>query len=102
MRQTLGFKYATLVYQAGIANVFSHEKDLYGLKDESGLVPSRRIRLKQADFKTCEAFCGGLEAAGVIVRKAWCNKAGDIINENWNFQNLQDAPFSEQFASIHV
>lgn len=91
-------KYATLVYQAGIANVFAHVSDhsFFGISPQ----PTERKRLIQSDFHTCEAFARGLSAAGVTVRSAWCNEAGDIINSFWRFCHLEDAPFSDKFRPV--
>lgn len=91
-------KYATLVYQAGIANVFTHERELRA--DDSGIKGSHPVRLMQSDFRTCESFARGLQCAGVIVRSAWCNKPGDITNEQWHFSNLSNAPFSDRFCPV--
>ncbi len=89
-------KFATLVYQAGIANVFTHkcEKDM---RSENGTRDVRE-RVLQSDFRTCETYVRGMCAAGVKVRIAWCNQAGDITNSFWNFSNFENAPWNEQFA----
>lgn len=80
--------HATLVYQAGLANVFHMI-----LSDD----PSRKVRrLEQGTFRTCEDFARGLQAAGVKVGVAYCNKAGDIANVAWDTQ-LEDAPFRDKF-----
>jgi hypothetical protein len=91
-------KFATLVYQGGIANVFSHksEKDL---RSENATSDTRE-RLIQSDFKTCAAFVRGLQAAGIKVRAAWCNEAGDIINSFWHFSNFDNAPFYDKFPMM--
>ncbi len=84
---------AFLVYQAGIANVFSvtaHNLSDYG-RDAK--------RLVQADFRACEAFARGLAAAGVIVHSAACNQAGDIIGAHWT-ADLGGQPFSESFNPV--
>ena len=75
-----------LIYQAGIANIFEDNAQ-GGFK-----------RVMQYCFRPCEDFARGLKYAGAVVRVGWCNRAGDIINEAWNFKNLGDAPFSEKFA----
>jgi hypothetical protein len=84
---------AFLVYQAGIANVF----------EVSGhhLDPEERDtkRLFQGDFRTAEAFCRGLGAAGCIVRTAACNRAGDISDSLWS-NNLAEQPFSNKFRPV--
>ena len=78
-----------LVYQGGIANVFEE-------------IESKRIRIKQGSFTSCEEFCRGLRQAGETVRVAWCNKAGDIINSKWNFYSFYNAPFDDSFAKDFV
>jgi hypothetical protein len=86
-------KYAVLVYQAGIANVFGVRclnLDDYGREAQ---------RLMQSDFRSCEHFARGLGAAGVIVRSAHCNQAGDIVNAHWS-DDLDDAPFSDKFNPV--
>ncbi len=83
-------KYAVLVYQAGIANVFRVRC--------LNMMPFGRSakRLLQSDFRTCEAFARGLKAAGVKVAVAACNQAGDIADAYWA-DGLDDAPFSDNF-----
>lgn len=86
---------AVLVYQAGIANVFkvtSFNLADYGRDAE---------RLMQGDFSSCENYARGLRAAGVNVKVAHCNMAGDIACQRWS-ENLEDAPFREAFASDFV
>ena len=87
-------KHATLVYQAGIANVFSHDVPSKVTNANS----SSRKREMQSDFRTCEAFAAGLKRAGVKVKTAWCNQAGDIAMLVWNFENFEEAPWSEKFV----
>jgi hypothetical protein len=84
---------AFLVYQSGIANVFAVEC--------FNLSPFGRDarRLLQADFRTCEAFARGLGAAGVIVRSAACNRAGDIAESQWT-EDLDEQPFSDKFNPV--
>lgn len=77
MRTITGY---TLVYQAGIANVFKGRK-----------------RVLQHSFSNCETFCHGLIEAGAKVKTAWCNQAGDIAGSDWRFDNFDLAPWSEQF-----
>lgn len=84
----MSFKQATLVYQAGIANVFAHTEDK---------APRRLI---QSDFHTCECFSHGLQAAGIEVRSAWCNQAGDIINSEWQYTDLDEAPFFDKMRPL--
>lgn len=95
LTQDDGSKRAVLVYQAGIANVFavrSLNMADYG-RDAR--------RLFQADFRSCENFARGLALAGIIVRSATCNMAGDIISQPWS-ENMEDAPFSDQFSPVHA
>lgn len=94
----LKLKYACLVYQGGIANVFSEQSQIDG-RNESGR-SLLRVRLLQSDFKTCEAYARGLQDAGVTVRSAWCNEAGDIIGSHWRFTGFEDAPFCESFRLV--
>lgn len=83
-------KKAMLVYQAGIANVFAVKSfNLANFGRDAA-------RLIQADFRTCEAFCQELEAAGVTVAVAGCNRAGEIAGEHWT-DNLEELPFSDSF-----
>ena len=86
-------KRAMLVYQAGIANVFSVQS--LNLADYG----RDAVRLIQADFCTCESYAHGLGAAGVIVRSAACNIAGDIISREWS-DDLNAQPFSNQFREV--
>ena len=88
-------KYAVLVYQAGIANVF--EVESLNLSDYG----RDARRLLQADFRSCESFSRGLGAAGVCVRSAHCNMAGDIAGSKWS-EDLDDAPFSDQQSRVHM
>jgi hypothetical protein len=87
-------KYAMLVYQAGIANVFA--VTCLNLSDFG----RDAKRLLQADFRTCESFARGMAASGVTVRTAQCNLAGDIISATWS-DDLDSAPFSESFHPVH-
>lgn len=85
---------AMLVYQAGIANVFS-------VRHFSESPDGRNAkRLLQADFRTCIAFARGMVAAGADVMTAWCNQAGEIASSHWHCNNFDDAPFSESFVIV--
>lgn len=86
-------KYAFLIYQAGIANVF--EVACLNLADYG----RDARRLYQGDFRGAEMFARGLGAAGVVVRTAHCNQAGDIIHATWS-EGLDSAPFSESFSPV--
>jgi hypothetical protein len=84
---------AVLVYQAGIANVFT--------VDSFNMQPFGRNarRLIQSDFRTCESFARGMSAAGCKVASAHCNMAGDIVDQLWSTL-LDAAPFSDQFRPV--
>lgn len=84
-------KYATLVYQAGIANVFA--VDALNMADYG----RNARRLLQADFRSCAMFAKGLQAAGVTVRTLACNMSGDIALQPWT-DNLDKQPWSEKFV----
>ena len=71
-------KYAMLVYQAGLANVF--EVASLNLADYG----RDALRLRQGDFRSCENFANGLGCAGVVVRSAHCNRAGDVARAPWS------------------
>lgn len=86
----------TLVYQAGIANVFSHAN-----KPTRCSLGSRK-RVMQADFKSCENFCRGLIEAGAEVTPAWCNMAGDVSLQDWNYSEFDLAPFCEHFTMVRA
>jgi hypothetical protein len=86
-------KYAALVYQAGLANVF----ELGNMSLD--LVQRDAKRLMQSDFRSCENFALGLKAAGIVVTTAACNKAGDIINLEWDI-DLDAQPFSDKFRPV--
>ena len=89
----LQFERAVLVYQGGMANVFS--VDCFNL----ALFGRHQKRLLQADFHTCEMFARGLGMAGVRVTSLYCNQAGDIAESNWK-ENLEDAPFHDKFKPV--
>lgn len=90
-----------LVYQCGLANVFRIEQDICpnchdrpgfdGLGRTcktckgNGISPDgeRRIRVRQSDFHTCEAYCSGLIEAGERVAICHCDEAGDISASKW-------------------
>ena len=94
-KNTLKIERAVLVYQAGIANVFSVES--FNMADYG----RDAHRLLQSDFRTCESFARGLAAAGVLVASAHCNMAGDIIHQPWS-EDLDAAPFSESQHPVFV
>lgn len=90
---TLKVSRAMLVYQAGIANVFAvaaFNLTPYGREQR---------RLMQSSFRACEYFARGLAAAGVVVRSAACNMAGDIAGQTWS-DNLDEQPFSDNFRPV--
>ena len=84
---------AMLVYQAGIANVF--EVASFNLTDYG----RDARRLLQGDFRSCEMFALGLGAAGVKVRTAACNAAGDIARGHWT-EDLEAQPFHDSFRPV--
>lgn len=85
---------AVLVYQGGIANVFAVRS--FNLSDYG----RDARRLLQHAFGPCEWYARGLEAAGVIVRTAHCNQAGDIIGARWS-SDLEEAPFREAMKPVN-
>jgi hypothetical protein len=90
----LKFHSAILVYQGGIANVFS--------VSHISEVAERRTderRLLQTDFRTAEAYCLGLIAAGVEVASMACNQAGNIAHQTWR-EKVSDAPFYENMRPV--
>ena len=84
-------KYAALVYQGGIANVFEVE-DPTAAHD----LTKWRRRLLQQDFNSCAMFARGLAAAGVEVSTRACNEAGNITLRSWATP-VDEAPWREQF-----
>lgn len=90
---------AALVYQAGIANVFAVES--WNLSDYG----REARRLIQGDFRTCEAFARGLDAAGCRVASFCCNRAGDIASAHWYTLGEGEvngqAPFRESFRPVY-
>ena len=86
-------KYAFLVYQAGIANVF--QVDCLNLADYG----REAKRLYQGDFKSAYSFAKGLQTAGVCVKTAACNMAGDIAQQLWS-EDLDAQPFSDKFVIV--
>lgn len=82
----MAHKRAVLVYQRGIANVFSVTS--FNLSDYG----RDAVRLLQAGFSECEWFARGMGAAGVVVRSAYCNLAGDASHATWR-EDLENAPF---------
>jgi len=86
-------KRAMLVYQAGIANVFAVR--CLNLCDYG----RDALRLYQGDFHSARMYAVGLGAAGVVVRTAACNMAGDIARYRWT-EDLQSQPFAERLIEI--
>lgn len=86
-------KYAALVYQAGLANVF----ELEAMTLDADKRKARR--LLQGDFRACEYYARGLAAAGVRVSTAACNRAGDVTEAEWSI-HLDEQPFSESFRPV--
>jgi hypothetical protein len=86
---------AALVYQTGIANVFALER--FSSTADKG---RKARRLLQSDFRTCENFALGLQAAGVDVATYSCNRAGDIADAHWT-PGLADCPFRDQARPVN-
>lgn len=86
----------TLVYQAGIANVF--KVDCFNLASFG----RNAKRLLQSDFRTCEAFARGIIAGNPRARLVTlaCNMAGDIADRKWT-DDLNGAPFSDNFHPVY-
>jgi hypothetical protein len=93
MPTILKVKYAVLVYQAGIANVFQ-------LQSTDTQPETRKAeRLLQSDFRSCEMYARGLKDAGTAVTTMQCNRAGDVQDAAWN-ADLDAAPFSDKFHPV--
>jgi hypothetical protein len=84
---------AVLVYQGGLANVFSVQSFNMGPQGRQAKL------LMQHAFDRCEAFARGLVAAGAEVISAQCNQAGNIIDSVWS-EDLESAPFSARFSPV--
>ena len=84
-----------LVYQAGLANVF--EVTSFNMSDYG----RDAKRLMQADFRSCENFARGMQAAGCVVATAGCNMAGDIASHKWTI-DLDSLPFSDKFCPVGI
>lgn len=110
-----------LVYQAGIANLFSVKLNpakcskaelaavaaLQGPAHETAkqaicLLSHAResARVYQGDFRTAEAMARGAKLAGATVYSAGCNRAGDVQGEQWTIA-LDTLPFSEDFRPVN-
>jgi hypothetical protein len=87
-------KRAMLVYQAGIANVFKVTS--FNLSDFG----RDAKRLYQGDFRGAVQLSRGLGLAGVTVRTAACNMAGDIARSHWT-EDLESQPFSDKLINVH-
>lgn len=83
-----------LVYQAGIANVF-RVKRLSNMASRG-----KTERLFQGGFRDARFFCEGMAECGAVVRTAWCNQAGDIINAEWT-SDRSSQPFSESTVEVN-
>src|SRR5262245_63488620 len=88
----VGIARAVVVYQAGIANVFQVRYFTQWHGDRAAR------RLLQGSFQECIWFARGLKVAGVDVRQAACNEAGDVAERRWSTP-LDEAPWSEKFAT---
>ena len=85
-----------LLYQAGIANVFTVDRGahLKNPEDRTG-----QKRLLQGSFRECEAFARGMDAAGMLVYSFHCNMAGDVAGQVWE-ASLDEAPFRESMRPV--
>lgn len=90
MTTAVKIRKAALVYQAGIANVFSVE--CFNLASYG----REATRLYQGDFRSAEMFAAGLGTAGVVVRSLACNQTGDVRFATWS-DDLDSQPFSDAF-----
>lgn len=85
--------HAAIVYQAGIANLFSMRISVK--RSRHGGLHYRPVkRLVQADFRTVEDIARGLILAGVTVAVYSCNVAGDVSLQDWT-RGLEDCPFRD-------
>lgn len=84
----------TLVYQAGIANVFQVQRFAMTpyLREETD-------RVLQCDFRTAETFCRGAMYAGAEVETMACNLAGDISDATWS-KDFEAQPFNDKFRPV--
>ncbi len=90
---SLQIRRAFLVYQAGIANVF--RVDSYNLADSN----RNAERIFQGSFQGAVHFCRGLAVAGVGIKTAACNMAGDIRGMVWT-DDLDEQPFTAYFVVL--
>lgn len=82
---------ARLVYQNGLANVFTrHERNRQWGR-----------RLMQADFAACENYCRGLIAAGVQVTAWHCDELGDIAERPDDWRPGPGPKFAASKRPIH-
>ena len=93
--QQMGYKVYALVYQAGIANVFSIRTANYGTFGREA------VRLYQGDFHSAEMFVRGILTGDdkALAITGHCNMAGDIANQPWS-EKLDEAPFSDKFHPV--
>lgn len=82
-----------LVYQGGIANVFTVDSF------SSHAIGRNAKRVYQGDFHTAESIARGAALAGAIVRTLACNQAGDIAAAPWT-KDLGEQPFCEKFRPV--
>jgi len=84
-----------LVYQAGIANLF--EVECFNMASFG----RDARRLFQGSFNVAEYLARGiiLGNSDALVFSAYCNKAGDIKDADWE-TNLPDMPFFANAAPV--
>ena len=80
---------AALVYQGGIANLFTRAKG------------AKWIRLRQDAFGPCEDIAYGLALAGIKIRSYSCNRAGDVVDAPWS-REVDEAPFREAMCPVNA
>jgi hypothetical protein len=93
MKKQKKIKRAFLVYQGGIANVFA--VDCLNLASFG----RNAKRLYQGDFHSAAMIARGMAIAGVIVKTAACNQAGDIVDATWS-EDLDNQPFNDKFIIV--
>jgi hypothetical protein len=86
---------AVLVYQGGLANVFS--VDTFNPLNRG----RNAKRLLQDAFGPCQWFAKGLAANGTLVTSMHCNEAGDIAQRDWS-TDVSDAPFFGQMCPVYA
>lgn len=84
-----------LVYQGGLANVFSVR--CFNLSDFGRSAQ----RLFQGDFLSAKMMAFGMGTAGSVVRSAACNEPGDITHAHWKDID-EDTPFRDRVINLEM